>query len=446
MSDGSVQEEAAMPTTLTGSSIDDAFGRIDNLIAAVKEKSSASEADRRKFEHSWLGLADREGLSEEVLLRLYRGLTIDAAMPFYLYAQKTDSGESYQAFLTSELFLENKAGSSFKMALDLFGLEIVRPTSADSLAAICRSLQKVAYNKDGNLYGFAEGCINKYLVKRMANQTCPGLGLDLELSPEEAAGLAAVLSDQLKLLGMKSNVRSSERDAIIKLMGWLQDLKSDSEAISMAQAEIEPHALEKSPDAQHATEKQESAAEPIQETQWQDADPQEGTDSEDCSIASSGMLSMDSVIGFLHSYSEEHASLKNEVLTLRSQLGAAKSADEHDESVVISLQDQLAEEKQRVAELEAAVSALTTEKEELENRMASLKKDGDSAREMLSLMDRDHERQSNEQLKRLSSELRIEYQDFKDAENLPMDVDLGENMRLQIQSIFKILQKHGLEF
>lgn len=447
MSDSSAREETAMSAISADSSMrQDIFSSIDELITATKEKSSASEADRRKFEHAWLEIANKEGLSEEVILRLYRGFTIDASMPFYLYVQKTNADDAYQKLLASKLFMENEAGRSFKLILDLLGLEIAKPTSSASLASLCRSLPRVAYNKDGNLYGFAGQSINKCLVKRLANQACPGLELDLELSPAEVARLASILNGPLKSLGMKSNIRSSERDTVIRLMKWMQNLSSSSDTASAACGDMEPHGSESSMAVQQPTDNQEYAAGTMQTVTQRDTDLAEGLNSKDGTMASPDTQSMASVISFLHSYSEEHEKLASEVSMLRQQLEAEKSADEHNEADALSLRAQLAEEKERVAGLEAAVSALTAEKEELDGQVVSLKKDSASAREMLSLMDRDHERQSNEQLKRLSSELRIEYQDFKDAEDLPMDVDLGENMRLQIQSIFKILRKHGLEF
>lgn len=447
MSDSSAREETAMSAISADSSMrQDIFSNIDELITATKEKSSASEADRRKFEHAWLEIANKEGLSEEVILRLFRGFTIDASRPFYLYAQKTNAEETYQNLLTSKLFMENEAGSSFKLILDLLGLEISKPTGSSSLASLCRSLPSVAYNKDGNLYGFAGQSIHKYLVKRLANQVCPGLELDLKLSPEEVARLASILNGPLKSLGMKSNIRSSERDAVISLMKWVQNLCSGSEAASAGCGEATPQASESLTGVQRQADGQESATRTMQMVPLQDGNLYEGHNSEDGSMALLDAHSLDSVISFLHSYGEEHERLKNEASMLRQQLEAEKNTYEHNEADVMSLRVQLAEAKERVAELEAAVSALTTEKDELGRQIVGLKEDSASAREMLSLMNRDHERQSNEQLKRLSSELRIEYQDFKDAEELPMDADLGENMRLQIQSIFKILRKHGLEF
>lgn len=49
-------------------------------------------------------------------------------------------------------------------------------------------------------------------------------------------------------------------------------------------------------------------------------------------------------------------------------------------------------------------------------------------------------------LNRIARQIKIEYQDFKSAEDMEMSIDLGENLRLQMQSIFDIFEKEGIKF
>ena len=84
----------------------------------------------------------------------------------------------------------------------------------------------------------------------------------------------------------------------------------------------------------------------------------------------------------------------------------------------------------QIAELEAVVSQY---KDEL------LK-----AKEMVEILRRDKEKQSDETVKRLASRLRTYYLDYKDAISLEMSIDLGENMRDQLGEVFKILQDAGI--
>lgn len=49
-------------------------------------------------------------------------------------------------------------------------------------------------------------------------------------------------------------------------------------------------------------------------------------------------------------------------------------------------------------------------------------------------------------LNRIARQIKIEYQDFKSAEDMEMSIDLGENLRLQMQDIFDIFEKEGIKF
>ena len=64
---------------------------------------------------------------------------------------------------------------------------------------------------------------------------------------------------------------------------------------------------------------------------------------------------------------------------------------------------------------------------------------------MLEVLDRDKSRQADESLQRIASKIRIEYRDFMDALDAEMTVDLGENLRYQLISIFDILEKGGMK-
>ena len=64
---------------------------------------------------------------------------------------------------------------------------------------------------------------------------------------------------------------------------------------------------------------------------------------------------------------------------------------------------------------------------------------------MSEALSRDRSRQADERLQRIASKIKIEYRDFMDALDAPMTVDLGENMRLQLISIFEILEKGGMK-
>ena len=45
---------------------------------------------------------------------------------------------------------------------------------------------------------------------------------------------------------------------------------------------------------------------------------------------------------------------------------------------------------------------------------------------------------------RVKHQLQVEYRDFQDAKDMEMTIDLGENMRIQLEAIFRVLKKNDL--
>lgn len=64
---------------------------------------------------------------------------------------------------------------------------------------------------------------------------------------------------------------------------------------------------------------------------------------------------------------------------------------------------------------------------------------------MLDVLSRDKSKQVDETLQRMASQIGVEYRDFQDVIVAPMSCDLGENLRLQLLSIFDILEKGGMK-
>ena len=88
-------------------------------------------------------------------------------------------------------------------------------------------------------------------------------------------------------------------------------------------------------------------------------------------------------------------------------------------------------------ELEKEIENLNSYKGKLEQEIEERKQFTDT-------VIKNRENQSQEFINKLASKLRYEYMDFLDARELEMSVDLGENMRLQLESVFSILNKNGV--
>ena len=86
---------------------------------------------------------------------------------------------------------------------------------------------------------------------------------------------------------------------------------------------------------------------------------------------------------------------------------------------------------------ESKIMVLDKKVLELEAEIADRKKEVD-------ILEREIEYQKKVQLAKIAGNIQVEYDDFKTATDIEMTVDLGENMRIQLKSIFRILKKAGV--
>lgn len=119
------------------------------------------------------------------------------------------------------------------------------------------------------------------------------------------------------------------------------------------------------------------------------------------------------------------------------------------------LEKTLAEKDKLVAEatehttiLAEAQIQLHDAKEEIKKLQAdnaTLQRELDKLKSVLSVYSADKQNTQTERLNAIASSLKSEYRDFMDAANEEMTLDLGENFRFQLQSVFRILAKAGVD-
>ena len=90
-----------------------------------------------------------------------------------------------------------------------------------------------------------------------------------------------------------------------------------------------------------------------------------------------------------------------------------------------------------------------TELKKLQLENEQLKEEIERQRKVLKIFEYDKESALKIQLNKIALKLRVEYQDFLSITNITdeeMTVELGNNLKCQLQNIFKILQKQNVDF
>lgn len=88
-------------------------------------------------------------------------------------------------------------------------------------------------------------------------------------------------------------------------------------------------------------------------------------------------------------------------------------------------------------ELKAEIEKLRRENAELKQRLAD-------AHAMSDLLEREQQHKADVVKHQIASMLQLDYVDFQSVIDEPMNIDLGENMRVQLKNVFTLLQRKGV--
>lgn len=99
----------------------------------------------------------------------------------------------------------------------------------------------------------------------------------------------------------------------------------------------------------------------------------------------------------------------------------------------------------KIQELNACIAnkeeCIENQKKEIQTIIAETER----LKSIIAVYSDDKQSSQSETLNAIASKLKQEYKDFVEAEDMEMTIDLGENLRDQIKSIFKILIKSGID-
>lgn len=140
------------------------------------------------------------------------------------------------------------------------------------------------------------------------------------------------------------------------------------------------------------------------------------------------------------------------IVYLKQELDALSKRTNEYLKVIEEDKAKLTDRQNRILDLNSTVHQLTLDLEgqkkvdaDLRNKIVELQKEVSDRTQFAATIAKNRQMQSQEGLNKLAASLRLDYGDFCDAKDLEMSVDLGENMRAQLESVFSILKKHGIK-
>lgn len=395
-----------------------------------KKKKEFSIKEKEDFSKAWIKLSIESNFDHSAEQFLYEGFGFCGVAPFYSYLlQKEDKEETLNALFNGN-FYGKDSSVTFRLVTHLLALMLNDNSPQDILSLVIRRFKRACVNKDQNRLGTAEKTMEKYFFSVLSPDAilCPLASIDMKpLLIKEFISLVSSIMANIENSGdLKDNVAKN----IKKVREWFVDYDGTFQTTSETDETV-------------AVENKNNAAikNNPQETTIKDVTQEEKSDD-----AISNFVEF---IGKLNKLAfvikAENDSQKKRIKSLEVEIEIAKNKLTH-------ANQEIAERALLIRELQEKLSAanetIFSLNQDVKNKETLIVEKDDEIADRIKMADvisRDKNKQAEESLQRLASKIKIEYLDFMDARDIPMNCDLGENLRLQLQNVFEILEKGGMK-
>ena len=397
--------------------------RLKELVK-IQKKSESSKTVKKEFYDLWLQFIKEDGPGEEAFQLLVDGFSFAGMEPFVEYLRTSENVQkTVITFMHSTSFCKNSA-VAFKCALNLLAC-LIRDIEMEyaACAVIMRELPRLALTKE------------KQIIK--------------DIGKMFSRNLFSVIYAKSKLPSLNSyGLNDKDRDSFVVVIS--QGLE-DSKSLQLNEKEIMGARLVSAWVQNGAEEQEESAKEEIhtpvptaispikQEKPVEVIQTEEGRDWSETYRTGLNYLkdAFEKMQSEMILYRAEIKRLSTELESLRDEYQKSISENDNLKEVLKDRESELAEKNKAAEVLEDEVSWL---RDELDRKRREI----NDRIQMNQIVQMDSERQSDQQLKRLGSELSTYYQDIKESEKNPMSTELGEILRDQILDVFKVLIRNGI--
>ena len=420
---------------------------LDSLMKAKKEKKKKEPTIKEKeaFRSAWLSLVADAGLTGSAEQFLYEGFAFCGAEPFYAYLIQTEDQNATLAAMFSGKYYGIDSNVSFRLVAHLLALMLNNNATRNILAPIIKRLPGACVNKDKKRLGTAEKTFEKYFLAELHPdvELCPLA--DIGTKPVFIKEFVTLVSSIMNGIENAGSAKGVVVKNIAKIRKWLADYDTSQSASTDTKAE------------QLIPASTIVAAEKVKIVSVADNPPEDRVQAPKVIVTQPKEEASVDMIAYLTELlgkaAKATAVVKSESTQQRVKIDALTQTLESEQSKLRGANQQIADLQDTITELRKKLSAAEGDifvlRQTVEQRDAVIaEKNAEIAErvKMAEVLSRDRSKQADESLQRLASKIRVEYRDFVDALDVPISCDLGENLRLQLQSIFDILEKGGMKF
>lgn len=367
-----------------------------NELLNIKKKGEASIEKKKNFTELLSKEFSKQGINENTVTMLDKGFSFEGAKAIVLYINTLPNKEKMNAInslFKTKTFKNNNKGIAFKFLISILA-ELMPAFDLDNkeiIRTIVLKIPKNIKNKEGKEFGDINLAIKKYFIQILNPKTKIPNFKQLNIDNEVISQFEKIFT---KAVSEIKNPTKSEKQVIEYVLKSLN-----------TKAEPDTKITEKKKQSEINNKKKNKKTVLHKKNENQ-------------------TIKKDKVDN--HKITE----LENKVKELQSIIEKSKDENKIISNELHNISKELEESKKYNAEL---IHKCNTLQNDLKKHM-----------NILNIFEKNAQNSQKELLNSIASKLKCEYIDFKSAKNMPMTVDLGENLRVQINTIFQLLEKNGI--
>lgn len=380
--------------------------KLDKLMS-IEKKSDASNAKKEEYCVQLTALLQEEGYSILAENYAFEGFSFVGMTPVIDWMiNQSETNEYYTIIREGNAFKKNDNGISFKVALSVL-VSLINHNSKDKsdFESIIKDTPHLSYNKEGKRRGHSAKSFEKYfLIPLSSDVPLPDL-TSYDVKP-------AFLKDFILLIGELLNSISLKKDEDVKKALKIRQWVTGSNIMQ-----------------EYLLSRKDSTVAPVKS---------------DGKKTSKSQFLIETA-HYLDELEKERSELKISLEKQSSNYAKAQSEKSFIEEELKKTRNYLAAANEKNDCLESENSRLKSDNQKMDNAILEQDEQISKYKSVLSVFETSKKNSQREQLNLIASKLKGEYRDFKDALNMVMNIELGENMRQQLVEIFKILSKNGID-
>lgn len=392
---------------------DDYIATLDYLINLKTGKKKPPKIESDNFCAAWVNLAVQEGFSGRTEKYLYDGFGYCGATPLVRFMLQCDNPQKILKDCQDGKMYRVNCGATFRLMTHLFALLLKQKKMWPLVPELIKLYPAASTSKEKKRLGNFESTISNYFFGELGDKIqFPSL-TDMPVKPVFITEFTDLIQSALDGIS-REGIAKKKISAMDKVQTWIDEYKTAGKRIP---AEKEGNAADTNQDSVTIPELSKADV-TLKKDNIFEADLSLSDLLDQASIAAAEIV-------------KENARQKEKI----------RLADQ----TISELQDEVSLMRVRLDSAEKEAAAVRKSMEEKETVILEKQQEAEQKAKLAEVLGRDRVKQTDEALRRIASKLKIEYQDFKDAADIPMSCDLGENFRIQLSNIFDILEKGGMK-